>query len=174
NKNFELLAQNLEENQEKELTNIFVSESQQQLNKLQTIFAEIDPGLKIHEMNLSLRGGYVDEDLKIACYTDHQLFERFHRYKAKTKYSKSKALTLKELKSLNPGDYVTHIDYGIGRFAGLEKIDVNGSMQEALRIVYKDDDLLYISVQSLHKISKFSGREGVPPNISKLGSQEWE
>lgn len=174
NKNFELLAKNLEENSDVDITNIFVSESQQQLSKLETIFTEINPHLKVHELNLNLRGGFIDEDQKIACYTDHQLFERFHRYKTQTKYKKSKALTLKELKSLNPGDYVTHIDYGIGRFAGLEKIDVNGNEQEALRIIYKDDDLLYISVQSLHKISKYSGKEGVPPNISKLGSQEWE
>jgi len=174
NKNFDILNENLEQNKEHGITNIFVSESQQQLDKLHSIFEEINPGLKIHELNASFRGGFIDEEQKLACYTAHQLFEKFHRYQTKTKYTKSKALTLKELKALNPGDYVTHIDYGIGRFAGLEKIEVNGNRQEALRIIYKDDDLLYVSVQSLHKISKYSGKEGVPPNISKLGSQEWE
>lgn len=173
-KNFELLAENLENHFQQGITNIFISESQQQLDKLNRIFEEINPDLKIHEMIASLRGGFVDEDLKIACYTAHQLFEKFHRYHTKTKYTKSKALTLKELKSLNPGDYVTHIDYGVGRFAGLEKIEIAGNKQEALRIIYKDDDLLYVSVQSLHKISKYSGKEGIPPSISKLGSQEWE
>ncbi len=174
NKNFELLAKQMEENSLSGITNIFVSESQPQLDKLYSIFSEIAPELKIHELVASLRGGFIDKELKLALFTDHQLFERFHRYKTKQKYSKSKALTLKELKTLNPGDYVTHIEYGIGRFAGMEQIDQHGNKQEVLRIIYKDDDLLYVSVQSLHKISKYSGKEGVPPNISKLGSQEWE
>jgi len=174
NKNFDLIAEELEQNDTRGYTNIFVAESQKQLDKLISIFEEIDPDLKLHLLNISLRGGYKDDELKVACYTDHQLFERFHRYHTKTKYNKSKALTLKELNTLSPGDYVTHIDYGIGRFAGLEKIDVNGNEQEALRIIYKDNDLLYVSVQSLHKISKYSGKEGLPPAISKLGSQEWE
>ncbi len=174
NKNFEMLAEAMEENSRKGITNIFVSESQQQLDKLYSIFSEIAPDLKIHELVASIRGGFIDNELKLACFTDHQLFERFHRYKTKQKYTKSKALTLKELKTLSPGDYVTHIEYGIGRFAGLEQIDHNGNKQEAIRLVYKDDDLLYVNVQSLHKISKYSGKEGAPPNISKLGTQEWE
>lgn len=174
NKNFNLIAETLDKNNEQGIVNIFVAESHNQLDKIRAIFEEIDPYLKTQDLNIALRGGFVDMETKIACYTDHQLFERFHRYKTKTKYTKTKALTLKEVHSLNPGDYVTHIDYGIGRFAGLEKIDVNGNEQEALRIIYKDNDLLYVSVQSLHKVSKYSGKEGVPPTISKLGSQEWE
>ncbi len=173
-KNFELMASHMDENQAHGIKNILVSDVYKQLERLRSIFEEIDATLQLEELNISLRNGFLDHDLKIACYTDHQLFERFHRYKTKERYAKSRALTTKELNSLKPGDYVTHIDYGIGRFAGLDKIDVNGQAQEALRIVYRDNDLLYVSVYSLHKISKYSGKEGEPPNISKLGSQEWE
>ena len=115
-----------------------------------------------------------DNNLKLVCYTDHQIFERFHRYRSKEKFTKTKALTLRELQTLQPGDFVTHIDYGIAKFAGLEKKEVNGHEQEAIRLVYRDDDLLYVSIHALHKISKYSGKDGAPPIVSKLGSQEWE
>ena len=174
NKNFDLLAQNLDENQAAGITNIIVADSAKQLEKLRTIFEEIDPFMNYRELNTAFRQGFIDKDLKLACYTDHQLFERFHRYKTKNRSSKSKALTLKEVQNLQPGDYVTHIDYGIGRFAGLDKVDINGKEQEALRLIYRDDDLLYVSIHSLHKISKYTGKEGSPPIISKLGTQEWE
>ena len=173
-KNFDLITKDLDKWQDKGYTNVICAENEVQLDKLREIFTEIDPVLKFDGLVTSLRGGFVDHDLKITCYTDHQLFDRFHRYKTKDKSSKSKALTLKELKTLQPGDFVVHIDYGIGRFAGLDKVDVAGRAQEALRIIYKDDDLLYLSIHSLHKISRFSGHEGVPPAISKLGSPEWE
>ncbi len=172
--NFELLAENLEENQTHGITTIICAESDKQRDRLRRIFDEVSPGIEFHELPLGLRQGFVDHNVRIACYTDHQLFERFHRYKVKKKYSKSKALTLRELKTLQPGDFVTHIDYGIGKFAGLEKQEVNGREQEAIRLVYRDDDLLYVSIHSLHKISKYSGKEGIPPAISKLGSPEWE
>ncbi|HBH24272.1 MAG TPA: transcription-repair coupling factor [Cytophagales bacterium] len=174
NKNFDLLAQNLDENQAADITNIIVADSAKQLEKLRTIFEEIDPFMNYRELNTAFRQGFIDKDLKLACYTDHQLFERFHRYKTKNRSSKSKALTLKEVQNLQPGDYVTHIDYGIGRFAGLDKVDIIGKEQEALRLIYRDDDLLYVSIHSLHKISKYTGKEGSPPIISKLGTQEWE
>nr|WP_255647422.1 transcription-repair coupling factor [Fulvivirga sedimenti] len=172
--NFELLADNLQENQTKDISTIICAESEKQLDRLRRIFDEVSPGIAFHELLISLRQGFIDHNIRIACYTDHQLFERFHRYKVKKKYSKSKALTLRELKTLQPGDFVTHIDYGIGKFAGLEKQEVNGKEQEAIRLVYRDDDLLYVSIHSLHKISKYSGKEGIPPAISKLGSPEWE
>ncbi len=174
NKNFELLAQNLADNQEKGFVNLIAAESEKQIERLTSIFEEIDPFLKFQGLNIGLREGFIDKVLQITCYTDHQLFDRFHRYKAKKSHSKSKALTLKELRSLNPGDYVVHIDYGVGRFVGLEKVEVNGKEQEALRLIYRDDDLLYLSIHSLHKISKYSGKEGGPPAVSKLGSQDWE
>ena len=174
NKNFELIADNLSDNQNNQYSVFLASDSIKQINQLTAIFEEVDPELQFNALNFSLRNGFIDHDNKILCYTDHQLFERYHKFKSKATYSKSKALTLNELKSLQTGDYVTHIDYGIGRFAGLDKIEVGGNKQEALRLIYKDDDMLYVSIYSLHKISKYSGKEGVPPAMSKLGSQEWE
>jgi transcription-repair coupling factor (superfamily II helicase) len=174
NKNFELLAEDLFNHQVQGYTNFIAGDTPKQLERLDSIFREINPQLSFRPMNGSLREGFIDTRLKICCYTDHQIFERFHRYKAKEKFSKSKALTLRELQSLHPGDFVTHIDHGIGKFAGLEKKIVNGREQEAIRLVFRDDDLLLLSLHSLHKISKYSGKEGTPPLISKLGSQEWE
>ncbi|HET9053845.1 MAG TPA: DEAD/DEAH box helicase, partial [Cyclobacteriaceae bacterium] len=138
------------------------------------IFEEINPTLEFQSLDFPLRQGFVDHHLKIGCYTDHQIFERFYRYRAKEKFTKSKALTLRELSTLSPGDFVTHIDYGIGKFAGLEKKEVDGRTQESIRLVFRDNDLLYCNIHSLHKISKYSGKDGTPPLISKLGSSEWE
>lgn len=174
NKNFDLLVQNLHENGNRGLLNIVCSESDKQLQRLENIFKELDPTLQVQSLQIGLREGFVDRTLQIACYTDHQIFERFHRYKTKSKSSKSKALTLRELRTLQPGDFIVHIDYGVGRFAGLEKVDVHGKWQEAVRLVFRDDDLLFVNIHSLHKISKYSGQEGTLPSMSKLGSPEWE
>ena len=174
NKNFDLLVEHLNENQLRGYSNIIAADSEKQINRLYTILEELDPTVSFQPLNVSLREGFSFDSLRMACFTDHQLFERFHRYKSKDRSTRSKAMTLKELNTLQPGDYITHVDYGIGRFAGLEKVEVGGREQESLRIVFRDDDLLYMSVQSLHKISKYSGKEGEPPVISKLGSQEWE
>lgn len=174
NKNFELIVENLNQNQDRNFQIFIAADSFSQIDRLTSIFEEIDPELQFDSLNISLRSGFIDLENKIICYTDHQLFERYHKYKAKEKHTKSKALTLNELKSLQPGDYVTHIDHGVGRFAGLDKIEVNGNQQEAMRLIYRDDDLLYVSIYSLHKISKYSGKEGTPPTMSKLGSPEWE
>lgn len=174
NKNFELLAANLLEHQQKGFGNFIAAEQPRQVERLHGIFSEIHPELKFQSLDFSLREGFVDFQQKVVCYTDHQIFERYHRYKAKEKFSKSKALTFRELQSLQPGDFVTHIDYGIGKFAGLEKKEVNGKEQEAIRLIFRDDDLLTVSIHALHKISKYSGKEGAAPAISKLGSGEWE
>ncbi len=172
-KNFELLAKTLSDAQGKGYTNLIAADQPKQLERLEGIFEELNPSLNFEQLNFSLRQGFVDHNSKIGCYTDHQIFERFHRYRSKEKYSKSKAMTFRELQTLQPGDFITHIDYGIGKFAGLEKKEVNGKEQEAIRLVFKDDDLLYASIHSLHKISKYSGKEGTAPQISKLGSGEW-
>jgi transcription-repair coupling factor (superfamily II helicase) len=174
NKNFDLLIANLIENERNGILNIICSESEKQTERLRNIFEELDPTLKTQSLHIGIRGGFIDKSLQVACYTDHQIFDRYHRFKTKTKISKSTALTLKELKTLQPGDFVVHVDYGVGRFAGLEKIDVNGKFQEAIRLVFRDDDLLYINIHALHKISKYSGQEGGMPTMSKLGSPEWE
>ena len=173
-KNFELLAANLLQHQQQGFENFISAEQPRQVERLLGIFEEIHPELKFQSLDFSVREGFIDFQLNIVCYTDHQIFERYHRYRTKEKFSKSKALTFRELQALQPGDFVTHIDYGIGKFAGLEKKDVNGKEQEAIRLVFRDDDLLYVSIHALHKISKYAGREGTPPAISKLGSGEWE
>ncbi len=174
NKNFDLLVNNLSENEKKGFLNLITAENEKQIDRLLGIFHELDPTLHAQSMLLGLREGFVDKQAKLVCYTDHQLFERFHRYKTRPKASKSNALTIKELKSLHPGDYIVHVDYGVGRFAGLEKVIVGGKMQEAVRLVFRDDDLLYVNIHSLHKISKYSGQEGNVPSMSKLGSPDWE
>ncbi|RAU84011.1 transcription-repair coupling factor [Pontibacter arcticus] len=174
NKDFTRLVKDLHEQQGAGFTNIIATDSPRQINRLTMIFDELDHDVRFQHLGISLREGFIDSTLKITCYTDHQLFDRFYQHKAKTGHSKSKAMTLKELRSLQPGDFVTHVDYGIGRFAGLEKVEVGGRLQEAIRLVYRDDDLLYTSIHSLHKISKYSGKEGGPPSMSKLGSPEWE
>ncbi|HRG59270.1 MAG TPA: transcription-repair coupling factor [Bacteroidia bacterium] len=181
NKNFELLIANLKSNVEQKYINLLFADTAKQTERLLSILEDVKASHgkqfssdEVTPMLLSLSEGFIDADLKIACYTDHQIFNRYHRYKLKDQFrSKSEALTLKELKSLNPGDFVTHIDHGVGRFAGLEKIDVNGKQQEAIRLVYRDNDILYVSIQSLHRIAKYSGQEGTLPKLNKLGSNTW-
>ncbi len=174
NKNFELLSNDLMDHQARGFGNIIAADMPRQLDRLKGIFEEINPQLEFRPLNIALRQGYVDAMLKVACYTDHQIFERFHRYRAREKFSRTKALTLRELQTLQPGDFVTHIDYGVAKFAGLEKKEVNGHEQEAIRLVFRDDDLLYLSIHSLHKVSRYAGKEGSPPVVNKLGTQEWE
>lgn len=174
NKDFKRLIDNIKENQSKHFTTIISAESLKQLSRLNSIFEEIDPFTKFNSLQISLRGGFIDEQTKVAFYTDHQIFDRYHRFKVRDKFSKSKALTMKELRALQTGDFVTHIDYGIGRFAGLEKIVVGDKEQEAVRLIYRDNDILLVNIHSLHKIAKYSGKEGAPPVMSKLGSAEWE
>jgi len=173
-KKFDLLATNLHEYALLGYDLMVASDSEAQINRLQSIFLELDSSIEVQALPYSLHEGFVDHQSKVVCYTDHQIFERHHRFKIKEKYSKAKAITLRELQALQPGDFVTHVDYGVGRFAGLEKIDANGRNQEAVRLIYRDNDLLYVSIHSLHKITKYSGKEGAVPQISKLGSPEWE
>ena len=174
NKDFNRLVKNLHENQTKGYTNIIAAESVRQADRLRTIFDELDNNVQFQHLLLGLREGYIDETLKLIVYTDHQLFERFYRAQEGRKFSKKKALTLKELRTLVPGDYVVHQDYGIARFAGLTQVDINDRLQEAIRLIYRDDDVLTVSIHALHKIAKYSGAEGTPPTMSKLGSPEWE
>jgi transcription-repair coupling factor (superfamily II helicase) len=181
NKNFELLISNLRSNASAKITNLLFADTPKQTERLLSILEDVNANQgkrftvdEVTPVLLSLSEGFIDNDLKIACYTDHQIFNRYHRYKLKDQFrNKSEALTLKELKSLNPGDFVTHIDHGVGRFAGLEKVDVNGKQQEAIRLVYRDNDILYVSIQSLHRIAKYSGQEGTQPKLNKLGSNTW-
>jgi transcription-repair coupling factor (superfamily II helicase) len=130
--------------------------------------------VKYQTVVLSMYQGFIDDTAKMVCYTDHQIFERYHKFQLKNGYAKKQAITLKELTNLEVGDYVTHIDHGIGKFGGLQKIDVEGKMQEAIKLIYGERDILYLSIHSLHKISKYNGKDGKPPKIYKLGSNAWK
>lgn len=173
-KNFKLLILNLKDNQREQLSNLIFSESSRQVERLYTIFEDLDREVEFEPVYHGLSKGFIDKDIKLACYTEHQIFDRFYRGHTKNSYSKSRIITLKELRDLKPGDFVTHIDHGVGKFAGLEKMEVNGHMQEAVRLVYRDNDLLYVSINSLHKISKYVGKDGTEPRVNKLGSDAWE
>ncbi|NOX45556.1 MAG: transcription-repair coupling factor [Chlorobi bacterium] len=179
NKNFDLLIADLTKNTNLGIKNIIFSDNPNQLKRLDAIFEDIhaskgkEQKFNFETLGFSLHEGFLDNDRKIACYTDHQIFERYHRFYLKEKFTNQQAISIKELYDLQPGDYVTHIDHGVGKFDGLEKIDNNGVEQEAIRIIYKGGDLLYISIHSLHRISKFVGKEGTPPSLNKLGSNAW-
>jgi transcription-repair coupling factor (superfamily II helicase) len=174
NKKFDLLIEHLRTNTANGYKNIIFSDSAKQMERLRAIFDDIGKDIDFHSVNVSIHEGFIDRDHKIACFTDHQIFERYHKFQLKnSSYKKKEALTLKELKDLKPGDFVTHIDHGIGRFGGLEKIEANGKVQETIRIVYRDNDILNISIHSLHRISKYAGKEGAVPRIDKLGSNAW-
>ncbi len=179
-KNFEMLINDLKANKAKGYKNYLTTDNTKQAERLNTIFNDIlskehrTADSLIEHTNINIHEGFVDHDLKIACYTDHQIFERYHRFHLKeTRYKTAESLTLKEILSLNPGDFVTHIDHGIGRFGGLVKINANGKEQEAVKLVYKDNDFLYVSIHSLHRISKYTGKEGNAPRIDKIGSTTW-
>lgn len=198
NKNFDLLFENLNQNSAKGIENILLADNPKQAERLKSILEDIH--LKTQEpsspftphpsypssliphtssnqlhttLTFPLHEGFIDKDLKIACYTDHQIFERYHRFHLRDGYVSKEALTLKELYDLRPGDFVTHIDHGIGRFDGLEKIINNGKEQEAIRLIYKNEDILYVSIHSLHRISKYVGKEGSAPVLNRLGSDVW-
>jgi transcription-repair coupling factor (superfamily II helicase) len=173
NRQFQLLIANLQELEKKGYTLFIFAEQAKQLERLHAIFTDLKTEIQFTPVVKNIHEGFIDHDHKIVCYTDHQIFQRYHKYKVKQAYSKSKAITLRTLRDMQPGDYVTHIDHGVGVYSGLQKIDVNGLMQEAVRIIYKDSDILYVNINSLHKISKYTGKEGAPPKINKLGSDAW-
>lgn len=173
NKNFALLIKDLNDNTEAEITNYIFTENPRQIERFYRIFEDLQANVVFHPISHEIHEGFVDTQLKVACFTDHQIFDRFHKYNLKQGFTKSQALNIKLLRELQPGDYVTHIDHGVGKYSGLEKIDINGHVQEAVRLIYKDNDLLYVSINSLHKISKYVGKEGKAPKIYKLGTDAW-
>ncbi|PIB29326.1 transcription-repair coupling factor [Maribacter sp. 4U21] len=174
NKKFNLLIENLNDNHSKGFTNYIFCASEQQAKRFHDIFEEVGRIVYYKTIVFPLHQGFISDDLKIVCYTDHQIFERYHKFHLKNGYAKKQAITLKELNKLEIGDYVTHIDHGIGKFGGLQKIDVEGKKQEAIKLAYGERDILYVSIHSLHKISKFNGKDGAPPKIYKLGSGAWK
>lgn len=174
NKDFGLLAHNLRENEKNGVENHIFSDSPKQIERLYALLEDMQQKVTFQPVHVGLREGFVDYAEKIACYTDHQIFDRYYKYKRKKGYERSQAITLKELRDLKPGDFITHIDHGIGKYAGLEKVDVHGKSQEMIRLVYADNDLLYVNINSLNRISKYSGKEGVAPKMNKLGTDTWE
>ncbi|MDP4246498.1 MAG: transcription-repair coupling factor [Bacteroidota bacterium] len=173
NRQFDLLMRDLKGWESKQYAIYLFAENPRQLERLHTIFEDLHSAIHFNPVALSIHEGFIDDDLKIVCYTDHQIFQRYHKYKVKQAYNKNKAVTLRTLRELQPGDYVTHIDHGVGVYSGLQKVEVGGRLQEAVRIIYKDSDILYVNINSLHKISKYTGKEGTVPKVNKLGSDTW-
>ena len=173
NRQFDLLIKDLKEYEAKKYNIYIFADNPKQLERLHIIFTDLKAEIQVTPVPTSIHEGFIDDDNRSVCYTDHQIFQRYHKYKVKQAFSKNKALTLKTLRELQPGDYVTHIDHGVGVYSGLQKIEANGKMQEAVRVQYKDGDLLYVNISSLHKIGKYSGKEGTVPKMNKLGSDVW-
>lgn len=174
NKNFELLKNDLIAHDKAGFKNLIFSNQTKQIDRLYQIFEDIGGGVNFSPMHFALHEGFISNSIKLVCYTDHQIFERYHRFRLKEGFRQAKqAITLKEIYNLQKGDYVTHIDHGVGQFSGLETIDVNGKSQEAIRLIYRDGDVLYVGIHSLHRISKFTGKDGSVPKMNKLGTQAW-
>ncbi|MBT8190555.1 MAG: transcription-repair coupling factor, partial [Bacteroidia bacterium] len=174
NKNFKLLIDDLEQ-KNREATKVYLfTDNKRQIERFYNIFDDLHAKIDFHPVLKSIHQGFIDNDLNVACYTDHQIFERFHRYKLRRGFTKEQALNLKMLKELKPGDFVTHIDHGIGKYSGLEKININGHNQESVRLIYLNNDILYVSINSLHKISRYVGKDGSAPKLSKIGGEAWK
>ncbi len=174
NKNFKMLIENLHENSASSVENYIFTDNQKQIERFYSIFEDLGAQIDFHPIDKAIHQGFIDMDTQVACYTDHQIFERYHRYQTRQSYTKDTALSIRTLRELQAGDFVTHIDHGIGVYSGLEKISIGGNMQEAVRLIYLNNDILYVGIQSLHKIAKYVGKEGTPPKLSKIGSDTWK
>ena len=174
NRNFSLLIQNIQSYIAKNYQVFIFAENSKQLERLRSIFEDLKVSIVFHPIPIAVSKGFIDHQKKVLVYTDHQIFQRYHKFKVKQAYSKGKAITMRALRELQPGDYVSHIDHGVGVYSGLQKIEVNGNMQEAIRIIYRDNDVLYVNINALHKITKYTGKEGTKPKVNKLGSDAWD
>ncbi len=174
NRQFDLLIKDLQTRTAQKYTIYIFAENPKQTSRLHSIFEDLDARINFVPIPKAISNGFIDHDKHLLCYTDHQIFQRYHKYKVKQAYTKGKALTMRALRELQPGDFVTHIDHGVGVYSGLQKIEVNGNLQEAVRIIYRDNDVLYVNINSLHKISKYTGKEGTKPKVNKLGSDAWQ
>jgi transcription-repair coupling factor (superfamily II helicase) len=175
NKNFVLLADDMIRNGLRGYETYILSENRAQMERLGNIFHQIGRGqVVVHPLALTLHEGFVDNDLKLCLYTDHQIFDRYQRYRINGEIKRDEQMTIAELNQLRPGDYVVHIDHGVGRFDGLVKITENGKTHEAIKLVYKDGDVLFVNVHSLHRISRYKSGDGEPPKVYKLGTGAWQ
>ncbi len=175
NKNFEMLADDMIRNALRGYNTYILSENKAQVERLENIFHQIGRGQAVvHAVSATLHEGFVDNDLKICLYTDHQIFDRYQRYRINGEIRRDEQMTVAELNQLRPGDYVVHIDHGVGRFDGLVKINENGKTHEAIKLVYKDGDVLFVNVHSLHRIARYKSGDGEPPKVYKLGNGAWQ
>ena len=174
NKNFELLADDILASAQRGYTTYILSENKAQIERLQNIFRQVGRGqVRFETLPLTLHEGFVDNDLRCCLYTDHQIFDRYQRYRINGEIKRDEQMTVAELNQLRMGDYVVQIDHGIGRFGGLVKINENGRVHEAIKLVYRDNDVLFVNVHALHRIARYKSGDGEPPKIYKLGSGAW-
>lgn len=175
-KNFDIISETFKEYLDKAYTIYILSDSNKQHKRLEAIFEDRGDEIKFTPVEQTLSNGFYDETLKICCFTDHQIFDRYHKYSLKSDHVRSGkfALSLKEIQQFQIGDYVVHIDHGVGQFGGLVRSDINGKMQELIKLTYLNNDTIFVSLHSLHKISKYKGKEGEAPRINKLGTGAWE
>lgn len=174
-KNFELISESFHNFLDKGYKIYILSDSEKQVERLKVIFEDRGDNIAFEPVLTTIHEGFTDHSLKICVFTDHQIFDRFHKYTLKSDRARSGklALSLKELSAIEPGDYIVHVDHGVGRFAGLLRTNVNGKTQEMIKLVYANDDIIFVSIHALHKLAKYRGKEGVPPKINKLGSGAW-
>ncbi|MFI3319708.1 MAG: transcription-repair coupling factor [Rikenellaceae bacterium] len=175
NKNFEILASEMVSSTERGYRSYILSRNKAQIERLQNIFYQIGyRGLEVEALPVTVHEGFIDDDLKLCLYTDHQIFDRYQRYSIKGEIKRDEQMTIAELNQLQMGDYVVHYDHGVGKFGGLVKINENGRKHEAIKLIYKDNDVLFVNVHSLHRISRYKSGEGEPPKIYKLGNGAWQ
>ncbi len=175
NKNFEMLADDLIRNEMRGYATYILSENKAQIERLENIFHRIGRGRAVvRPLATTLHDGFVDDELKLCLYPDHRIFDRYQRYRINGEIKRDEQMTVAELNRLRPGDYVVHIDHGVGRFDGLVKLSENGRSYEAIKLVYKDGDVLFVNVHSLHRISRYKAGDGEPPKIYKLGTGAWQ
>ena len=173
NKSFDFLRENILENKKQNYQINLCCSNEKQKNRLKQVFSDLNYLENFEPIILPISKGFIDHDEKILFYTDHQIFDRYHKFKSKNKYKNNLSIALKRINDLKKGDYVTHIDHGIGQYLGLQKIEVDGKIQESIKLIYGDRDILYLSIHSLYKISKYSGKDGKVPRLYKLGSKAW-
>lgn len=174
-KNFDLISESFHRHISEGYKLYILSDSVHQTERLKSIFADRGDDISFIPVERTLHQGFIDHDIKVCFFTDHQIFDRFHKYNLKSDRARSGklALSIKELNQIEVGDFIVHIDHGVGRFAGLVRTDVNGKVQEMIKLTYLNDDIIFVSIHSLHKLSKYRAKEGVPPKINKLGSGAW-
>jgi len=175
-KNFDLVAASFKEKTAEGYHIYILSDNEKQIARIRSIFEDRGDAVVFTPVLTTIHEGFIDNTLKICMFTDHQLFDRFHKYNLKSERARSGkiALSLKELQQFQYGDYIVHIDHGIGRFGGLFRVENNGKMQEVIKLTFLNDDIIFVSIHSLHKISKYKGKDNEPPRLNKLGSGAWE